>query len=119
MPRAPEKEVEGRIIAVLDGVTQIGQYQVVVLSLGEDVGMAPGHVLSIYQAGEVVSDIVTEEDVTIKEAVTGSGRKIVQLPEEHAGMLMVFRTYERLSYALVMEATRALHIMDIVKNPSE
>ena len=41
----------------------------------------------------------------------------VALPEERAGTVMVFRSFERLSYGLVMKATRAMHINDIVKNP--
>ena len=105
-PRAPEKEVEGRIISVLNGVSQIGQYNVVVLSKGASDGLEPGHVLEILQGGNEIRDIVK-----------GRGEK-VRLPLEKAGLLMVFRTFDRVSFALVMHATKPLHVLDWVRPPS-
>ncbi len=105
-PRAPARPVEGKIISVLNGVTQIGQYNVVVLSKGETAGLAPGDVLRIYTAAEVVRDVVHPQAGTT-----------VRLPEEEAGVLMVFRTFSRVSFALVMYATRAVHVGDIVRHP--
>jgi LysM repeat protein len=106
-PRAPDKQVEGRIIHVVDGVTQIGQYQVVIINRGARDGIEPGHVLGIWQAGERVND-------TVK---TGVFNRKVQLPDEHAGVLMVFKAYDRISYGLVMKASSAIHILDKVRNP--
>jgi hypothetical protein len=106
-PRAPDKQVEGRIIHVVDGVTQIGQYQVVIINRGARDGIDSGHVLGIWRAGERVND-------TVKSGVFN--RK-VQLPDEHAGVLMVFKTYDRISYGLVMNAESAIHIFDKVRNP--
>ncbi len=102
-PRAPEDEIRGTIISVYDGVTQIGQYQVVTLNRGEKQGLQIGHVLTVYQRGEKVRD------------PHGWGR--VQLPEQRAGTVMVFRTFKEISYALVMRATRAIHVLDKVGNP--
>jgi hypothetical protein len=106
-PRAPDSQVEGRIIHVVDGVTQIGQYQVVIINRGARDGIESGHVLGIWRAGENVND-------TVK---TGVFNRKVQLPDEHAGVLMVFRTYDRISYGLVMNAESAIHIFDKVRNP--
>lgn len=103
MPRAPKNQVNASIIAVFDGVAQIGQYQVVVLNLGRQEDIETGHVLAIYQRGARVKDIVEG----------GS----VKLPDERAGEVMVFRVFERVSYALVMRATSAIHIEDMVTNP--
>lgn len=103
VPRAPDDPVSGRIISVLDGVTQIGQHQVVVLNLGREDGIGEGHVLEVYQAGATVTDPYVNADVT--------------LPDERAGVVMVFRPFERVSYALVMKATRAMHVLDKVQNP--
>ena len=103
MPRSPEQKVSGRIIAVQDGVSQIGQYQVVVLNLGQRQQLRPGDVLAVYQTGPVVEDRIAGDSV--------------KLPNERAGTLMVFRTFERVSYALVMESTRAMHVLDTVRNP--
>lgn len=104
LPRAPKDKVRGQIIAVPGGVSLIGQYQVVALNLGQREGMEPGHVLAIYQAGEMVRDRMRDNE-------------LVKMPDEHAGTLMVFRTFERISYGLVMKATRTMHVKDIVTNP--
>lgn len=105
-PAAPKQEVNGSIIAVLNGVTQIGQYNVVVLDRGASDGLEAGNVLTIDHRGETIRDVVSK---TRGETVT--------LPDEPAGMLMVFRTFERVSFALVMQASRAIHVLDRVHNP--
>lgn len=102
-PKAPSSNINGQIISVVNGVTQIGQYQVVVLNRGGNHGLAVGDVLTVFQNGAVVRDHVE------------GGR--VKLPDEEAGTIMVFKAYDRVSYALVMEATQALHILDYVRNP--
>ena len=102
-PSAPSTSIEGRIISVVGGVTQIGQYMVVVLNRGTNNGLAVGDVLSVFQAGETVDDRF------------GGGS--VKLPDEKAGTIMVFKSYDRISYGLVMEATQAIHILDAVRNP--
>jgi len=102
-PRAPSSNVEGRIIAVAGGVTQIGQYQVVVMNRGSDNGLSVGDVLTVFQAGETIKDRV------------GGGK--VTLPDESVGTVMVFKTYDRISYGLIMVATNAIHILDAVRNP--
>ncbi len=106
IPHAPQRSIEGRIISVLDGVTQIGQYHVVAVDLGARDGMERGHVLAIHQAGQVVSD-------TTSDRLSST----VRLPDERAGVLMIFRAFERVSYALVMSTARPVHVLDIVRNP--
>lgn len=105
VPHAPQHPVEGHIISVLDGVSQIGQHQVVVVDLGARDGMERGHVLAIHQAGPTIRDTVADRGGTVK------------LPDERAGVLMIFRTFERVSYALVMNITRPVHVLDMVRNP--
>ncbi len=102
-PQAPSSVINGRIISVVDGVTQIGQYHVVVMNRGSNNGLAVGDVLSVFQSGEEVRDRV-------------EGGK-VRLPDENAGTIMVFKAYDRISYGLVMEATQAIHVFDVVRNP--
>lgn len=104
-PRAPKHVVEGKIISVLNGVSQIGQYNVVVLNKGERDGLETGHVLEILQGGN-----------EIRDTVLGRGAKVT-LPLESAGYLMVFRTFEKVSFALVMDATRPMHVYDSVRTP--
>lgn len=106
MPRAPDFEVDGMIIGVLGGVSQIGQYRVVVLNQGEQDGIQTGHVLSIMEAGAEVRDPYGK---SVKDTVV--------LPDERAGVLMVFRAFDRVSFALVMRVKRALHVGDRVQEP--
>jgi LysM repeat protein len=103
-PKAPSSNIDGQIIAVVGGVTQIGQYQVVVMNRGSNNGLGVGDVLTVWQRGGTVRDHV------------GGGN--VRLPDEEAGTIMVFKVYDRISYGLVMEATTAIHTLDFVRNPT-
>jgi len=100
-PRPPEKSISSSIISVLGGVSQIGRYDVVVIDKGTKDGLLAGHELAIYQRGKIISD-------PYSPAKNG----VVKLPDEIAGTLMVFRPFERVSYALVMKATQAIHLLD-------
>lgn len=102
-PHAPVRAVGGRILSVYDGVSQIGQYQVVTLNRGARDGIEAGHVLSIRQADRSARDPYT--------------RRKVALPELYAGTLMVFKVEARVSYALVLSATREIHTLDRVDRP--
>lgn len=105
MPHAPDKEIDGKIISVYNGMSQIGQYQVVTLNRGSQQGLEPGHVLTVLQSGRRAKD---------PYAFFGGS---VQLPEVKAGTVMVFKVAPRLSYALVMSATREMHLLDKVEKP--
>ena len=107
LPHPPAKNINGQIMAVLGGVQQIGQFQVVVLNRGDADGLDPGTVLRIYRKG------VKANDPYASGWFDGS----VKLPDESSGTLMVFRTFKHVSYALIMRATREIHIADVVKNP--
>jgi len=106
VPRAPDTEIEGQIMSVVSGVSLIGQYHVVVINRGSEAGLEPGHVLRAFQAGR-----------TIRDTQRGAIGQKVRLPDEPAGTMMVFRTAERLSYALVMEVTTPLALYDSVRTP--
>ena len=103
-PRAPGAEiVDGFMIAVDGGVSQIGTTDIVVLNRGLRDGLKIGNVLAIYQSGQMVYDKVQKNNVA--------------LPDTRAGLLMVFESFEKASYAIVLKANRPLKIMDKVKNP--
>jgi hypothetical protein len=113
-PHAPEGQIEGSIISVLNGVSQIGQFNVVVLDRGAADGLDPGSVLRVDQRGETIRDLVSRR----RDIVTFSHRRdFVTLPDEEAGLLMVFRTFERVSFGLIMHAIRPIHVNDRVRNP--
>lgn len=107
-PQAPAKPVEGSIVAVVDGVSQIGQYQIIVINRGADHGLAVGNVLRIWQSGDWADD----------HDKPGRKSRKVRLPDEPAGLSMVFRAYDRMSYALVLRATSEIHVQDTVRNPT-
>ena len=77
-------------------VSQVGQFDVVVINRGEREGVAVGNVLAIYKKGAMARDRVANETI--------------RLPSERAGLMMVFRTFEKLSYGLVMVTGRPLAI---------
>ncbi|PCH61519.1 MAG: peptidoglycan-binding protein [Gammaproteobacteria bacterium] len=104
IPRPPKADVQGQIIHVVDGVSRIGQYQIVVLNIGIEAGIEAGHVLTISQSGAVVRDVF-------------KGNEKVTLPSEEVGTLMVFRPYEKVSYALIMKALRDIRLYDTVSTP--
>jgi hypothetical protein len=117
VPHAPDQQVNGSIISVIDGVSQIGQYHVVVLNLGTEAGIVPGHVLGIFQAGAEVADTVAAAGNAGNKKMLRDRSPTVALPEERAGELMVFRSFEKVSYGLVMSTQRPAHVFDRVKNP--
>ncbi|MDN6322051.1 MAG: peptidoglycan-binding protein [Halomonas sp.] len=104
MPHAPLNTLEGHIIGVPGGVRFIGRFQIVTLDLGTLDGLQAGHVLRVNQQGELVNDPRTQE--------------LVQLPSSEAGSVMVFRPYDHVSYALVMQASRVLEVGDQVESPA-
>jgi LysM domain len=115
-PKPPVRDIEGRIISVVDGVSLIGQYQVVVLNRGARDELAPGDVLTVFQAGETVRDRFGSGSTGGRFMPSFGGEK-VKLPDEQAGTLMVFKVYDRISYGLVMEATSDIHVLDAVRSP--
>lgn len=106
-PSSPEIDINGNIINVLNGVSQIGRYDIVVVDKGAADGLKVGHVLAIYQRGKIIQD---------RLQVPGSITE-VKLPNEMAGNLLIFRIFDRVSYALVVEATQAIHVFDKIKTP--
>ncbi len=106
IPRPPTQTIDGRIISLIDALYRTGQYQIVVLNRGADHGLEPGNVLSIYHSGPEIRDNV------------GNIRPSkVKIPDTHIGELMIFRAYDKLSYALIMHSTDVVSVMDVVRNP--
>lgn len=107
-PAPPDKMIQGSIISVLNGVTQIGTYDIIVLSKGAQDGLNVSDILTIMQKGKTISDPFHK----VKN-------ERVKLPDQKAGIAMVFRVFERVSYALVMHATRNIQVLDKVQTPEK
>ncbi len=106
VPRAPAGAIDGRIVSVYgSAVVNAAQNQVVVINKGSRDGMERGHVLAIQKYGE---RLVDKTDAT---------RPTIKLPDERNGLLMVFRTFDRLSYALVLDITDGVKVGDRLINP--
>jgi hypothetical protein len=151
LPRPGPRGRSARIISVLNGVSQIGQYNVVVLNVGASQGVQPGHVFNVYNGGDRRTDTTRadaerwdwkNERFWSQEFWYGEYRTegflydhpdpntpfpphaVAQkqstdyiMPYEQAGTLMVFRTFNRVSFALVMSATRPVYLLDAVRPP--
>jgi len=146
IPHAPDNEVTGRILSVYGGSYEAGRNSVVAISRGTADGLEEGHVLAIYRQGNTLPaekpeakeregyiNLERNEDGTLKRDEQGRVQvrtgtrpadgspepelKPIQLPDERIGLLMVFRTFERVSYGLIMQSERSINPKDIVTNP--
>ena len=106
IPRAPSREVDGRIMSVIDERTVVAEYDVVIINRGVRHGLAPGHVLAVWSAGEQVRD-----ETPYAESRT------LQTPDERTGLAMVFKAFDRMSYGLMMKSEREVEVGDAVRSP--
>ncbi len=147
VPHAPDTEITGRIINIYGGVAEAGPESIVSISRGSADGIEVGHVLAINRYGRVIKDPEPpKEEVNSKpklrelnfdvkrdadgKAIVNFEKKpeksttelvlepgMIKLPDERIGLLMVFRVFERVSYALVMQATQPINKLDSVQTP--
>jgi len=111
--RAPHTEVHGRIMSVIDGVRLIGQFDVVLINRGSQDGVDAGDVLAIDRIGDVVRDNGVSNETGVG---FGSGAH-VRLPDERAGTLLLFKSFDHMSYGLVVAESSPVRVADIVRNP--
>lgn len=101
LPRAPESDISAKVISIYGDVSQGGQNTVITLNKGERDGLQNGHVLALYSKG----DIVKYEG------------KNLAMPDERYGLLFVFRVFDKVSYALVMQTRLPVHLLDRAQTP--
>ena len=111
-PHAPGKLIQGRIIATRGGLRETGPQNVVTLNKGRSDGLEPGHVLTLLRLGRTV-----QETTSSRKWFGADKVEATKLPDERYGLVFVFRTFERVSYALVMSASRPVLIDDVVTTP--
>jgi hypothetical protein len=106
-PHAPQLPVDARVVSIYGsfGMSNAAQNNVVAINLGTEDGMQPGLVLSLLTKGSRITD------------KTENGKQTIKLPSESNGLAMVFRTFERVSYALILEARLPVSVGDRLVNP--
>ncbi len=107
VPHRPDKPVDGRIVSIYSGVREAGPQSIVTLNRGRADGLEIGHVLAVLQTGATVQDR------------TVSGKEYIKLPDERVGEMFVFRVFDRISYALIMNATRSVNVGDRFVQPDD
>jgi hypothetical protein len=104
VPHRPQAPVEARIMSMYGGISNAGQNAVVTINRGSANGLDVGTVLELYQYGKVVAD-------------RSANNQPVRLPDEKYGSLFIFRTFNRLSYGLVMQVADQVRIGDAARSP--
>jgi len=123
IPHAPDRAVEGRIIRLANEGTETGRSYVVTLDKGTEDGLEPGHVLAIYRVVPAIRDRRPGQEQPAQilpwfdQTTFFSQSRYLNVPDERTGIMMVFRTFERVSYALVLSTSEAVRIGDYVRKP--
>ena len=105
MPHKPDFQVDGRIVAVYGGVESAGRGSIISLSRGADDGLEIGHVLAIERNRTVTGRDENDQKVSLP------------VPPERVGLVFVFRTFNRISYGLIVQATGTVDSNDFVRTP--
>ena len=107
IPHEPQTSVNARVVSIYGStpVAVAGQNQVTATNVSTAQRMAPGHVLTLLTQGDRVRDTTTE------------GKPTIKLPSEHNGLAMVFLTFERVSYALLLDVRTGVRVGDRLVNP--
>jgi hypothetical protein len=110
-PHAPDVHVSGRVMSIYGGLDKVGEagpQQIVTINRGRADGIEVGHVLALYALGGSVRDVTKAREAPDSQ---------IQLPDERSGVLFVFRVFERVSYGLVMQISRPVSTLDVVRTP--
>lgn len=102
-PANPDGVNPGRIVRVFGSISSASQYNVIVINRGEQDGVKPGHTFALYRKGGVIADRISQQNI--------------ELPSQRAGLAMVFRTFDRVSYALILSSSNTLKVGDEVRPP--
>jgi hypothetical protein len=110
-PHAPSTQIRGSVMSVYGGVGKVGEagpQSIITINRGRKDGLEVGHVLALYTRGGSVRDV---------SKASGATDARIELPNERAGLAFVFRTFDRVAYALVMRVSRPVRPLDVVQTP--
>jgi hypothetical protein len=143
VPRAPQKNISGHIVSTYGSLGEAGPMSIVALSKGSQDGIEVGHVLGIYRNARIARYALRTSPLYGRTGLSGndsprpyhpdeltprdaalyprhpavSEDELARIPRERYGLVMVFRTFDRAAFALVMEASQQVSIHDVVTNP--
>ena len=115
MPHAPSKPVQAKVVSIIDGVGEAGQFQTVTLDKGEADGLDKGTVLSLYKRGKTVK--VNLKNNLIPKPKDRDTVELVSIPAEEVALAMVYRTGENLASAIILESLTSVSIGDTASEP--
>jgi len=110
-PHAPATKIRGRVMSIYGGLGKVGEagpQSVITINRGRADGIEAGHVLALYSRGGTVRDMTKAKDAP---------DATIALPDERAGLAFVFRVFDRVSYALVMQLSRPVSPLDVAATP--
>lgn len=143
VPRAPGKSVRGHIISTYGVMFETGPMSIIALSKGSQDGLEVGHVLAIYRNQSAARYALRTSPLYGRTGLTGNDERrpyfseeltprdgplyperraidekdLARLPAQRLGLVMIFRTFDRTAYGLIMEASQQVSINDVVTNP--
>lgn len=144
-PHAPDTEITGRVISINGGLAETGRNAIIAINRGTNDGIEVGHVLAINRQGALIKNpnapkpkgawaefkdslkidpsrrlLNTAQDPKEAKAEAEKEEKsgdYMRLPNERVGLLMIFRTFNKVSYGLIMQATEPVRVLDVVEKP--
>lgn len=121
-PHAPARDVEGRIIATATDASEMGRGSIVTIDKGQQDGVDVGTVLAVYRGVSPIPDPRPNTDtpviVRFLEQTTWFVKdKFLEVPQERTGLMFVFRTFDRVAYAILLNTTDPVQIGDYVRKP--
>jgi hypothetical protein len=119
LPHAMDPVPEGiEVIALTQARYGVGHYQIITISAGKNQGVEPGHVFSAFRPGKRIQDEVKYPTGSWADQKTQTGDKVT-LPDQYSAHVLVFRVFDEVSYAMVMNGKRPVRERDIMKHPDE